>query len=200
LDSFSIVMRVPFGQMALIEYKIINKYELEIIEPEKAEKLLRLVYPWRRREFKQYFKNNSVCLVGKKGDQIVSYGWNSIGKVDPKIQRELDLNIPMGPKDIWGVDIVVAPPYRGRGVGFSAFQHVNDYWKAKGMEYLYDCVSVRNRGSLKLHKRVGFKPIYIHYLHRWFGFQKSNLMPIDEHSISLANKAAKGINIGFLWK
>ncbi|PJA28510.1 MAG: hypothetical protein CO189_04445 [candidate division Zixibacteria bacterium CG_4_9_14_3_um_filter_46_8] len=200
MDSYSVVMRSYLKEMKLIDRWNLHKLQIEPIVPRNAEKLYALVYPWRRRELRELLENNSLCFVGKLNGKIISYSLNSIGGIDPKIERDLGLEIPMGPRDVWGVDIVVAPPARGKGVEFSIFKNGSEFWRSMGMEYLYASVSLRDRGSLKMHKRVGFKPIYIHYLRRRFGFQKSQLMPIDNKSVAIAERAAKGANISFLWK
>ncbi|MBD3232230.1 MAG: GNAT family N-acetyltransferase [candidate division Zixibacteria bacterium] len=201
-DSYSIVFKVRMDEMDTLDrWNVDKNLSLDKVDPENPDELMRLVYPWRRRQFKKLFANGSICLVGRLNGKIISYGWNSIGRIDPLVQKDFGYyDIPLGINDSWGIDIVVHHAHRGKGYEFAAFKHGQKYWMERGIEHFWGAVYTGDRGSLKMHHRIGYKPVYINYHKRRFGFKKTQLWEINEDSIEIVNKATRGKNISFLWK
>jgi L-amino acid N-acyltransferase YncA len=55
--------------------------------------------------------------------------------------------------------VYVDPTYQGRGIGRSLYQHLFSLLKVQGVVNIFVGIVQQNEGSLKLHEKLGFKPI-----------------------------------------
>ncbi|MBD3232232.1 MAG: hypothetical protein GF315_00755 [candidate division Zixibacteria bacterium] len=200
-SNYNIVLKAPYKELELKDrWRRKHQYRMEILDENTIGKLNKLVYPWRRKEFKEYLSNDSVCFVGIYRNRIVSYGWTSVGRVDPHVQDLYGMVIPMGEKDVWNVDIVVDPEYRGRGAEFYGMAYGSEYWISQGMENVWSAVNIRDRGSMKIHYRLGYRPVYMHIMKKYLGIMKTKLIPVNEETLPELKEITKGKNIDFIWK
>lgn len=211
IDSYSIIFKVPIEQLSADRNKAIQRViagmDFENCSVEKAEgenriSLYKSVFPWEANKFRKYFDHGSECFVYKVGEKITCYTWTSYGRIEPAVRDEFGYNLKIDKNDLWGIDIVVHPNYRGRGYEYLIFVISCDTLRERGIGNIYGAVSVLDRGSLKMHRRLGFKPVYLHHFQSRLGFRKSILYPIDDGSRKLAEKVAgkKGVDLKFVWK
>jgi len=58
-------------------------------------------------------------------------------------------------------DLVVLPPWRGRGIGRALIAHAEVYARAQGVGWLDIGVMAENRSARRLYERLGFAPIHV---------------------------------------
>ncbi|GEM_PF-5048274 len=211
-DSHNLIVKAKVEDMALMDPD--NRYEKRIMKldpksyrtdpltKDNFDNLIKDLFPWERRKFTKYLRNGSYGHLSKIRNDMVCCTWVSHGNIDPEVKKALGLEIELGKNDVWGVDIIVHPDYRGQGFEFIIFKHTPEYLLPQGVENVWGAVWIGDKGSLKMHKRVGFKPIYFHYDKRRFGVRTSTIIPVNKDTVDSINKiAAKyGIDITSIWK
>ncbi|MCP4631569.1 MAG: GNAT family N-acetyltransferase [candidate division Zixibacteria bacterium] len=154
------------------------------IDHQNVNELFDVVFPWKVRRFKRYFKNGSICFIWKAGGKAVGYSWTSRGKIDEDVKKEYGLNVEIGKDDLWGIDLVVNPEFRGKGIEYLIFHFSLQPLYSQGIKNIYGSVYIGDKGSIRMHERIGFKPLYLHRLQRRLGFKKSKMIPFDETDLN----------------
>ncbi|MBD3169421.1 MAG: GNAT family N-acetyltransferase [candidate division Zixibacteria bacterium] len=214
-DSYSLIMKLKVDEMTAEDeedkvgkriWRMVLKnntdaYHASKLTDETAGKFFDAFFPWKRKQLENYYKNGSECYQWKIYDQIVCCTWTSHGRIDPEVQKEMGIELPIGKKDYWGLDIIVHPDYRGKAFEFLLFNVTHRHLKKQGVDNLWAAVYLGDRGSVKMHHRVGFRPMHLLHQRFRFGFKQSNLYSFEKDGAAETHKAAEklGVDLEFLF-
>jgi len=102
------------------------------------------------------FETGRRCFVGRLGEEIVTYGWLTIG--DESV-GELERNYHMQPGEAYIWDCATLPAHRGSGLYGALLSHIVQTLRAEGIRRAWIGANLDNEPSLRAFARAGFQPV-----------------------------------------
>ena len=123
-----------------------GKYQFPNISLKEMKKDLDKKQNSRRQGFRRYMKSKKYYwIVAEEKGKIIGFGQVRIKNKDTGITES----------------VYVDRKYRKRGVGKDIMKEMIKWLKNKKLKYIESSAYLRNKPSVKLHEKLGFKPFLV---------------------------------------
>lgn len=113
-----------------------------------------LSLPRPETRLRERFRQKTACLLGTKGDQVVSCAWFAYQTYEEdEVWCRYDFS--RSPESVWDYDIFVAPPYRMGRAFHLTWQSAAAALHAAGYRRTLSRISAYNPNSIKSHEKLG---------------------------------------------
>jgi len=107
-----------------------------------------------------------LCMVALDNDRVTAFNLVAFGNVYLPL---VEINKQLKPDEAWSEQITVQQDYRKRGLASEIRYQVFNVLKQMGIKSFYGAALIKNTGSLKLARRVGFTELKDIYFYKVLG-------------------------------
>lgn len=120
-------------------------------------------------KFRERFTQHEHCLMASINGEVAGYLWFCANERYVEESWKYRLSIPLNA--VYSYDIYVNPVYRRKGIFKQLYRKLSEWMREHNRDSIMTMIDYSNQLSLKIHSKIGFRPIKSVLALRILGFR-----------------------------